>query len=130
MATSVRRRDRGRYSILLVVVVLMSVLPVSTHTSDVVNLQQHVAYVKRLLLAGHLGPNPFRRSPVWALGGIRHGACVIRQADQPGTIPETEEGDCRCQANIRSCREAWKARTPVKHHLAGECQASPGTGHR
>src|SRR5262249_30522542 len=49
MATSRRRRDRGRYSILLLVVVLMSVLPVSTHTSDVVNLQQHVACVKRSL---------------------------------------------------------------------------------
>src|SRR5262249_61539662 len=54
----VRRRDRGRYSILLVVVVLTSVPPVSVHALGVVNIQQHVVSVKQLLLAGHLAGWP------------------------------------------------------------------------
>src|SRR5579862_3238477 len=58
MATSVRRRDRGRYSILLVVVVLMSVPPVSPHSSDIANLQQHVVHIKRLVLTDHRGGLP------------------------------------------------------------------------
>jgi hypothetical protein len=64
---------------------------------------------------------------VRALGGIPHGGWLSGPLRyQPGRPARRRRRDCRYHANIRSCREA---RRLVKHQLAGECQASPGTGH-